>query len=256
MGADLRPETIQAWQRYVHATETRMYSRLHSGKHFLLIDSDPEEARRVRSGEVVVAPSAADNPVVVPAGLIHDWTATVFIPDTDTEHVLGMLRDYHRYKALFRPLVLNAKRTGGDVDEDRFSMTWVRKSLFASTALTGEYDSRFVKVDEDRWYSITRSTCLRQIVNLGHRDQRVLAPGSGNGYVWRVWTSVRYAQRDGGVYIEVEALVLSRDIPSSARWFVDPLVRRLARNSLISSLRQTRAAVRISADSTLAAAGQ
>jgi hypothetical protein len=46
------------------------------------------------------------------------------------------------------------------------------------------------------------------------------------------------------VYIELEAIALSRDIPAALRWAVEPIVRRVSRSSLDTSLQQTKDAVR------------
>jgi hypothetical protein len=40
--------------------------------------------------------------------------------------------------------------------------------------------------------------------------------------------------------VELEVLVLSRDIPSYVAWFVQPVVRRLSRGSTETSLDDTR----------------
>jgi hypothetical protein len=53
----------------------------------------------------------------------------------------------------------------------------------------------------------------------------------------------RYEQRGGGVYLEQESVVLSRSIPISLRWLVEPAVRELSRNLTAASLRRTREAV-------------
>ena len=45
------------------------------------------------------------------------------------------------------------------------------------------------------------------------------------------------------VYVELEAIGLSRDIPGSLRWLVEPIVRRVSQASLSTSLRQTEKAV-------------
>ena len=37
-----------------------------------------------------------------------------------------------------------------------------------------------------------------------------------------------YEAVDGGVYVETEAMELSRDIPAARRWMVGPIVRRVA----------------------------
>jgi hypothetical protein len=73
--------------------------------------------------------------------------------------------------------------------------------------------------------------------------------GEGNGLIWRLFSLARYVERDGGVYLELEAIGLSRDIPASLRWLVAPIVRRISRGSLSTSLRQTRDAVRFRVES-------
>jgi hypothetical protein len=45
------------------------------------------------------------------------------------------------------------------------------------------------------------------------------------------------------VYLELEALGLTRDIPFSLRWLVSPVVKHVSADSLETSLRQTRDAV-------------
>jgi hypothetical protein len=52
-------------------------------------------------------------------------------------------------------------------------------------------------------------------------------------------------ERDDGVYIEMEAVALSRPVPGAMRFVVDPVVRRVSRNSMLTSLQQTEEAVRI-----------
>ena len=46
------------------------------------------------------------------------------------------------------------------------------------------------------------------------------------------------------MYVELEAMALSRDIPGAFRWAADPIVRRVSKNSLLTSLRQMQEAVR------------
>ena len=47
--------------------------------------------------------------------------------------------------------------------------------------------------------------------------------------------------------MELEAIGLTRDIPVSLRWLANPLVARLSRSTLATSLRQTREGVAASA---------
>jgi hypothetical protein len=61
--------------------------------------------------------------------------------------------------------------------------------------------------------------------------------------MWRVETITRYEECDGGVLIQLEAMVLSRDVPGALRWMIDPIIRRVSKESLQLSLGETRAAM-------------
>jgi hypothetical protein len=50
-------------------------------------------------------------------------------------------------------------------------------------------------------------------------------------------------ERDGGVYVEEEVMVLSRDVPASIRWIAGPIIRRVAKEATALSIGKTRAAV-------------
>jgi len=72
-----------------------------------------------------------------------------------------------------------------------------------------------------------------------------LSEGYGGGYIWKLYSISRFEQRDGGVYVEVEVIALSRDIPAIMHFIVDPIVRRVSRSSLLLSLQQTQDAVQL-----------
>ncbi|MFL6449966.1 MAG: hypothetical protein ACJ746_20130 [Bryobacteraceae bacterium] len=100
-----------------------------------------------------------------------------------------------------------------------------------------------IDLDRHRSYSIIDATSMREIEHYGHSGQRFLPPDKGSGFLWRMHTISRYEERDGGVYLEVEAIALTRDVPKSIRWMVNPVVHLLSINSLTTTLRQTRQAV-------------
>jgi hypothetical protein len=121
-------------------------------------------------------------------------------------------------------------------------------SFFLKTALATDYESHYVRLGERSGYGVARSTRIQEIENYGSREQRTLPEDQGLGLVWRLFTISRYAERDGGVYFELEAIGLSRDIPGSLKWLLEPIVRRVSRESISTSLRQTQNAVRFRAD--------
>jgi hypothetical protein len=242
----LKPETIIAWDQYVREANSRMQARLQPGCKFLWIDEQPGRTGRVRSGEILVAPIDQRNPKTVPSGLIHDWIAATFIPNVTLGGVQSVIRDYGRYPDYYKPNVIEAKPLKLSDDGDRFSMTFLNKSLFEDTALVNEYQSTSVNLGSGRIYSLSRTTRVQEIDDYGREGQREMSPDTGSGFIWRLYSISRLEERDSGVYIELEIIALSRDIPSSYRWFVEPIVRRVSKDAMITSLKQTSEAVRTS----------
>ena len=82
-----------------------------------------------------------------------------------------------------------------------------------------------------------------------------MPPDTGGGFIWRIYSISRYEERDSGVYLEIEAIALSRDVPNSLRWLVNPVVNHLSVTSMSTTLRQTRDAVnsRLAAEERLTA---
>jgi hypothetical protein len=241
---DLEPGTIAAWQQYAHSADVRMQARLHTDKPFLWIDETADRALRVRRGEIVVMPMVDQGTRAVPDGLIHDWIGGVFIPNASIDKLLAVVHDYDRYKEIYRPVVIDSRSEACAADRE-FSMTWQRHVLFVTAAIQGHYQAHEFAVDPHRRYSIIDATSIQQIEGYGHPGQHLLPPDNGSGFMWRMHSISRYEQRDGGVYLEVEAIALTRDVPPSLRWMVNPVVHRLSISSLTTTLRQTRRAVNI-----------
>ncbi|HTA72591.1 MAG TPA: hypothetical protein VK776_30135 [Bryobacteraceae bacterium] len=245
-GASLEPTTLKAWEEYLESANTRMDLRLSTGKSFLWVDEETDRLQRVRAGEIVVSPVGPQNPKRVPSGLIHDWVGAAFIPGATLPDVLQVVRNYDQYKDLYQPTVIESRVIDTSETKDRFSMVLIHKSTFLKTALDADYETRYVHVDDRRVYSISRATRIQEVDEYGTPAQRTLQQDEGRGIIWRLFSITRYAERDGGVYLELEAIGLSRDIPASLRFLVEPIVRRVSRASLATSLLQTEQAVRSS----------
>jgi hypothetical protein len=248
--ADLKPETLQAWEAYLQAAKARNHKHLADGASFLSIDAEPADSAKLRQGEVIVSPARPNVPVKVPSGLIHDWAGTIFIPNASIGDVMRVVRDYDHYRAIYHPNVVGSKPIEMGEFEDRFSMVIMNKSFFAKSALDSDYRSTFIRVDDEHWYSTSETTRVQEVADYGAASQYLLPQSHGTGIIWRLYSLARYEERDGGVYVELEAIALSRDIPATLRLVVDPIVRRVSRSSLATSLQQTADAVRASATTT------
>jgi hypothetical protein len=255
--AELQPATLTAWNAYVDKAGSRAQDRASGRLPFLWIDGSPDRLARVRRGEVIVAPVVGHGTESVPHGLVHDWRGAIFIPGATIDGLWAVVHDYNNYQRMYRPAVTSSKELACADDTQEFQMAWQRKVLFVSAAMEGRYHARDVMVDPYRRYSIADAVEIREIERYGHNDQRLLPPDTGNGFIWRIRSIARYEQRDGGVYLELEAIALTRDIPASVAWLVNPVINHLSVNSLETTLRQTRDAVLSSrrASESLASSG-
>jgi hypothetical protein len=240
--ADLKPETLKAWNQYIE--EKKIQAKSLADASLVAANDDRDLWTELRSGKILVAPAGPKLPRRVPSGLIHDWMGTAFIPSATILQVLAVVRDYDRYKDVYRPGVIDSQACVATKDEDRFSLVLMNKSFFAKKAFKGDYRARYFRLDDNRWYSIAESTRTQEIEGYGGADARLLPEGEGSGLIWRAAIINRYEARDGGVIVQFEGIVLSRDIPEALRWVIDPIVRRVSRESIQLSLEKTRDAVR------------
>jgi len=235
-GAQLKEETLKTWDAYIQTVNAQIRGRLQGS--FLWVDEEPDRVDRVRAGEILVSSVGQKNPKAVPSGLIHDWMGAAFIPNARLRDVLSAVRDYGRYKEFYKPTVVDARSLGTNGGCDKYSMRVVNNETVAETALDSEYEACYLRLDELRWYSTAHTTRVQEIRHYGRPDEQELPPNQGSGYIWRLYSFARFEERDGGVYIELEAIALSRDIPVAVRWAVDPIVRRISKNTLLISLQQ------------------
>jgi hypothetical protein len=241
--ATLTPETKAAWDAYLQAANDAMQARLQPGAHFLWLDDEPGRADDIRTKGPYIAPIGPHIPKKVPSGLIHDWLGVGFVPNVKIEDILRIVRDYDRYKEIYRPGVIDSMSRGTDGMRDLFSMRLVNKSVVAKTALDADCEASYFRVDDRRWYGVSNTTHIQEVDKFGTPGQRILPEDHGTGLIWRLSSITRLEERDGGVYAELEAIALSRDIPAAFRLFVTPIVRRVSRDSLATSLHQTKAAI-------------
>jgi hypothetical protein len=243
-GAELRQDTLAYWNAYLDAARPQMASQT----AFLSVDQNPERLQRVRDGEILVSSVGKENPKPVPSGLVHDWLGAAFFPNANIKDILAAARDYSNYKEYYKPTVVDSRLLSSDGSCEKYSMRVVNKEVVTETALDMDYETCYFRIDDRRSYSTTHTTRVQEILHYGRPDQQELPPDHGSGYVWRLYSVARFEQRDGGTYVEVEAIALSRDIPVALRWVVNPIVRRVSRNSMLVSVQQMKEAVRLTED--------
>jgi len=242
--ATLKPETVADWEDYLYTVNGALQDRIRPGGTFLWVDEAAERLAKVREGEIVVAAAPGHVPMKVEGGLIHHWIGAAFLPNAKVDDILDVIRDYNRYRDFYPPSVIESKVLVRNDSDEKFTMKLVNHEFFAKMALDADYRVTNVRLDHGRFYSVARTTRVQQLENYSKPREHMIPEGQGGGYIWKLFSIARLDQRDGGVYIEMETVALSRGIPAAFRIIAEPVVRRVSRDAMLTAIKQTEDAVR------------
>jgi hypothetical protein len=240
---ELKSASLEAWDTYVAAARSRMEERLTDAKPFLWTMESERRMHLVRGGGIAAEPMTGNGRTAITHGLIHHWIGAAFVPNITAGQVLAKLDKYDEYRNFYPPTVTGSKLLGRDGDNTQFSLRLARKVSMVMNVIDTDCETTYFRSGPDRWWSISRSTRIQEVKHSGQADERLLPAGTGEGFVWRMYGFTRAKEVDGGVIIEMEAIVLSRGVPAALAWFVNPLVRRTSRDAMETTLSQTRDAV-------------
>jgi hypothetical protein len=245
--AELKPATDAAFERYRRIAESTIESDVSSPDRFLHVfhgntDDQAKADRLLRHGDVAIERlRATDNGrrIDIPDGLVHHWIGSIFVPAVNLRTAVAVLQDFDQHADLFRPNIEKSKILEHDGDRFRLALRFYMKKIIAVTVDT-ESLAEFTPRGTNRETSAIRSVRVNEVENVGTSEEREKPAGRGGGYMWRMNTYWRFLERDGGTYIECEALTLSRAIPTGLGWFIGPLVSSIPRDMLTSALQATR----------------
>ena len=245
----LKTETQEAFERYVKLTGARNETELKRGTGLLWIDGLPEQQRAdayaaLKRGEIKMQKlEMRDNgkPIRCPSGMIHHWTGVIFIPDAKLGDVLGVLQDYDRHSVYYAPDVERSKLESRDGDHFRVFLRFRRHKVI-TVVLDTEHEVQYFQDAPGRAHSRSSAVRIAEVENAGKSDEREKTPGEDSGFMWRMETWWRMEERDGGVYVQSEAVSLTRDIPAVIGWMIEPFVNGIPKESLTFTLEATRKA--------------
>jgi hypothetical protein len=248
--AGLQSATTKAFDDYIHKTEARTSDELLHGPNFLWIDNLPTEARSkayedLRAGRVAIENahiSKTSSALPVPGGLIHDWKGIVFVPGISLDEAITLLEDYDHDDNYFSPDVIASKLLSRDGENFHVYLRLKRKYVVTAVFDT-EYEVRYAKLNPTRAISQSRSTRIEEIQNAGQANEQKIAAESDHGFLWRLNSYWRFEQANGGVFIQCQAISLSRDVPEGLGWAVKPFIEQIPGESLRFTLQATRTAL-------------
>lgn len=243
--ADLQPRTVAAFDRYVRAAEAEMRP-----EPFLRIDGLPDTDRRARlaelnRGEVYIerlSARDAGKTIDVPGGMIHHWLGAVFVPGVHLGQALDLLQDYDHHADIYRPAIARSKLVSRTGDVFRVDLRFYMKKGITVVVDT-ENEARFTRIAPDRAQSRIYSLRVAEVEDAGTPQEHQLPPGHDGGYLWRLYTYWRFLERDGGTYVQCEAISLTRGIPPLLSWLIGPFVTSIPKESLAFTLDTTRKAL-------------
>ena len=193
---------------------------------------------RLRQGELIIEQLTPSTGAGLPGAMLHDWRGTAFVPGGKAADFERLMKDFNTYPQHYSPQVMQAKILSQRGDHFQASMR-VRQKHVITVVMDTVYDITFGRLDAQHGYSISRSTEIDEIDSPGTQSERTLKSSEEHGFLWRLNTYWSYQERDGGLYVQIESVSLTRSIPTGLGWIVGPFVKSVPRESLEFTLRST-----------------
>ena len=237
---ELKAETLLAYTTHIAAAEAAVEARLREEEP--LPNRYAERLAQLRKGAAIVELCSGKRPLQVPDGLIHDWIGVICIPGTTVEKTLALLQNYDNHKNIYQPEVIGSKLIGRQGNDFQIYLR-LRKKKIITVILDTDHDVHYFSVDSMRWACYSRTTRISEVEDAGKPTENVRPPDTGYGFLWRLHSYWRLAETENCTYVECRAISLTRDVPSALAWIIEPIVLKLPRDSLKSTLEATRRAL-------------
>jgi hypothetical protein len=232
---------VSAFDDYVHSVESRLAQQHRNA--FLAPPLTPQDEQRLRKGELIIEPITPLTGLPLPGALLHDWRGTAFAAGAKAADFERLMRNINAYPQYFSPQVLQAKVITQQGDHLQAIMR-IRQKHVLTVVLDTSYDITFGRLDTQRGYSISRSTKISEIDSPGSADEHALSSSEEHGFLWRLNSYWTYEERDGGLYLQIESVSLTRSVPNGLNWIIQPFIEKIPRESLEFTLRSTCNALR------------
>jgi hypothetical protein len=243
------PRTVSAWDTNVAATEARIARELASPRGFLVTDFSPAAASTrtcVVGGEIAISEMTTRDRtgggIAVPDGMIAHWRGSVFLPGVTLDALLDRLQ-HPSERGPHQQDVLALRVLEREPNQLRLFIRMTRSKIVTVTYDT-EHRVDYRRHSRTRASSRSVATRIVELDGAGTASEREKGPGENRGFLWRLNSYWRYEQVAGGVIVELESLTLSRSVPFGLQVVVDPIIDRVARESIgrtLENLRQIHA---------------
>ncbi|MGI4828202.1 MAG: hypothetical protein ACRYFU_08440 [Janthinobacterium lividum] len=238
------PAATAAFNAYAHDVEARLAQQHRDAGGFLpTVTASPDRQARLRRGELIVEQLTPTAGTALQGALLHHWRGTAFAPGATAADFERLMRDVDGYPQYFSPEVLRARVLQREGDRLQISMR-VRQHHVLTVVMDTTYEVTLGRRNAAQVYSLARSTHVAELSAPGTPQEHMLSDRDAHGFLWRIDTYWTCEERDGGLYLQVESVSLTRSIPHGLGWVVEPFVQSIPRESLEFTLHSTCNALR------------
>jgi len=200
----------------------------------------------LRNGEVVIERLTTTDSngatIKTPGALVHHWIGTAFIPAARLQPAIALVQDYNNHYKTYEPEVVRSRLVSRNGDDFKIYLRY-RKKKIITVVLNTYHDVHYVIVDAHHVHCRSFTTEVREVEDADTPNEHQRSPDNDNGFMWSMNTYWRFEDRNGGVYIQCEAITLTRSVPIALRWLIEPYITSIPHESLTETMNHTRDAL-------------
>jgi putative flippase GtrA len=227
--------TLAGWRTYEAQVDTRYNGSGSGGGSFFALDRDTQ-ARGWRDTVLHGQPILSKvDPPGVEDGKIHHWIGAIFVPGMTVQAVVDRIQQNAGHESEHYEDVLASRLIDRNGDRLLIFMKLRRTNLITVTYNT-EHSVEYKRLGSTRASARSVATKIAELGNVGTPQEHEKSADDDNGFLWRLNAYWRYEAVQGGVIVECESVSLSRPVPMLLRPVANPMVDRVARESLNRTL--------------------
>jgi hypothetical protein len=200
---ELTPSTVKEWNSYVG----RATAHLHECRRTCCYGSPEGRA------------------IDIAGGTIHHWRGSTLVRNVTVDQVVNALMNPGTPPP--QEDILESRVLSRNGNALRIYLKLVRRTIISVV-----YDTEHDVVFERRSRALATSRSISTTI--------AEAGGADRGFLWRLNSYWRYMQLGADVRIDLESISLSRDVPWFVRSVAEPLINRIARESVTRTLSSVR----------------
>jgi hypothetical protein len=126
-------------------------------------------------------------------------------------------------------------------DGDRLNVYMkLRRTSIITVTYNTEHHVEYTRLSPARAAARSVATRIAELEDAGTPKEHEKPAGEDSGFLWHLNAYWRYEEVRGGVIVECESVSLSRSVPMLVRPVANPIVDRIARESLLRTLESLR----------------